>query len=187
MKTARFSNVVKKCGKPEVYLLLSKEDPDFQKAVKANRLMTLAGGGRGAKAEAGFVGYDEKRRGQLLLFPKSLKPFADTRIVGIKYDLFSDHDPGEPALRKKKTSTQSVPRKAKASKLAKKSKPKPQPDKAEKSSAAKVIRFPQPHDTEDGDDESVATLKTYARQAMRALEKNNSVAAYNLLKRIAED
>ena len=41
-------------------------------------------------------------------------------------------------------------------------------------------------DNED-EEESVTELKSHARKAMRALEKNNSVVAYNLLKRIVGD
>ena len=90
MKSVRFSKVVEKCGKPEVYLLMSETDPEFHKALEAGKIMSLVGRSHGAGTEYGTVGYDKKRHGQLLLFPKSLKSFADAKIVGIKYDLFAE-------------------------------------------------------------------------------------------------
>jgi hypothetical protein len=57
MKTARFS----KCGKPEVYLLLSQNDPAFRKAVAGNQIMMIPGEGRSSKPDYGLVGYS---RGQ---------------------------------------------------------------------------------------------------------------------------
>ena len=77
MKTARFSQVVAKSGKPEVYLLLTKDDHVFRKAVAGNQIMMIPGKGRSSKSDYGLVGYDEKQRGQLLLFPKSLKKFVE--------------------------------------------------------------------------------------------------------------
>lgn len=91
MSTVRFAKVVASCGKPEVFLLLNKDDPDFQKALKANRVMSLLGQSEG-KTDYGEVGYDEKKRPQLLVFPKSLKRFEGDRVVGIKYDEFSEVD-----------------------------------------------------------------------------------------------
>lgn len=182
MKTVRFSKVVEKCGRPEVYLLMTETDPDFQKALDANKIMSLSDDSHGAGTEFGKVGYDKKRKGQLLLFPKSLKAFEGIKVVGIKYDLFAE---GEPTLAPSKKS-------AKEKKTSKKTKSHPAKNlrpassqKAEKVSPAKVLHFPKPDtDDEEDEDESVTALKGYARQALRALEKNNSVVAYNLIKRI---
>jgi hypothetical protein len=43
MKTVRFSQVVAKLGKPEVYLPFSKDDPLLKKAIKTHRMMTSWG------------------------------------------------------------------------------------------------------------------------------------------------
>lgn len=183
MKTVRFSKVVEKCGKPEVYLLMTETDADFQKALHANKVMSLSDDSHGAGTEYGTVGYVKKRKGQLLVFPKSLKSFEDMKVVGIKYDLFAEDEASEPPA-KKKAAAKTPPKKAKAHSPAKQV-PRPA-KKTEKAPAAKVIHFPKPEPEED-EDESVSHLKGYARQALRALEKNNSVAAYNLLKRIVGD
>ena len=54
-----------------------------------------------------------------------------------------------------------------------------------KPKAKKLIPFPAGKTENDGDEDD--HLKLYVRQAMRALEKGNSVAAYNILKRIIPD
>ena len=43
MKSVRFSKVVEKSGRPEVYLLMSETDPDFHKAVEADKIKVTAG------------------------------------------------------------------------------------------------------------------------------------------------
>jgi hypothetical protein len=182
MNTVRFSKVVEKCGKPEVYLLMTETDPDFQKALHADKIMSLSDDSHGAGTEYGIVGYDKKRKGQLLLFPKTLKAFEEMKIVGIKYDLFAEEEADEPAPKKKaaKESQKAKPHTAKK----RASRPSKKPPKAP---PAKVIHFPKPEPDAEEEDDSVAAIKGYARQALRALEKNNSVAAYNLLKRIVGD
>ena len=181
MKTVRFSRVVEKCGKPEVYLLMTETDPEFQKALHADKIMSLSGDSHGAGTEYGTVGYDKKRKGQLLLFPKTLKAFEDVKVVGIKYDLFAEEETSESSP-KKQTKAKDPATKAKAPASAKAAARKSK--KEDKPSTAKVIHFPKPEPEEEDEDETVTALKGYARQAMRALEKNNSVAAYNLLERI---
>lgn len=190
MKSVRFSKVVEKSGRPEVYLLMSETDPDFHKAVEADKIMSLSGEAHGSGTEYGTVGYDKKRHGQLLLFPKSLKSFADAKIIGVKYDLLAEERPSdekEPATTRKKsvkkpkekTPKHPVPVKPAAEKATKKKKADPKPK------AKKLIPFPAGKIENDGDEDD--HLKLYVRQAMRALEKGNSVAAYNILKRIIPD
>ena len=187
MKSVRFAQVVQKCGKPEVYLLMSETDPDFHKAVEAGKIMSLSDDSHGSGTEYGTVGYKKKRHGQLLLFPKSLKSFADAKIIGIKYDLFDEdwsEEKATPSLKKEKSkevrvkAQKKVPAKP-ATKTAKKKKDDPKP------AAKKLIPFPAKKAEEDDDEDDA--LKGYVRQAMRALEKGNSVAAYNILKRIIPD
>ena len=145
--------------------------------------MSLSGEAHGSGTEYGTVGYDKKRHGQLLLFPKSLKAFADARIIGVKYALLAEERPSdekEPATTRKKsvkkpkekTPKHPVAVKPAAEKATKKKKADPKPK------AKKLIPFPA------GKTEN---FKLYVRQAMRALEKGNSVAAYNILKRIIPD
>jgi hypothetical protein len=188
MKSVRFSKVVKKCGRPEVYLLMSDADPDFHKAVGAGKILSLSDEAHGSGTEYGSVGYNKKRHGQLLLFPKSLKSFADAKIIGIKYDLFDEdrsNDKEAPSGREKKTKKAKV----KAPKPMAPAKPAAKAPKAKKADPIPTVKklIPFPAEKEDQDDEKDDELKGCVRQAMRALEKGNSVVAYNILKRIIPD
>jgi hypothetical protein len=87
VKTARFAEVVDKSGKPEVYTLWQKPSTDrrFQSLNRNNRLMTIQKSESGT--DFGVVGFNERKGASYLVFPKSLKRFADKRIVGINWDL----------------------------------------------------------------------------------------------------
>ncbi len=159
---------------------MTETDGDFQKALHADKVMSLSDDSHGAGTEYGTVGYDKKRKGQLLVFPRTLKAFEASKVIGIKYDLFAEEEARMPDP-KQKTSVKEKPKKPTPHRS---SKPAKQPQKkAEKPTSAKVIHFPKP-EAEDEEDESITEFKGHVRQAIRALEKNNSVAAYNLLKRI---
>jgi hypothetical protein len=98
MKTARFSEVVKKAGAPESYLLLGKPEKDraFQAALKQQRIMSVHTAMHGGKKDYGTVGWTKEGGAQLLLFPRSLRRFTDRRIVGINYDLMAQHPEPKP-------------------------------------------------------------------------------------------
>ena len=85
VKTARFSQVVEKCGAPEVYTLWQKPGADrhFQSRIKNNRVMTVQKSESGT--DFGIVGFNERKGATYLAFPKSLKRFADKRIIGFKW------------------------------------------------------------------------------------------------------
>jgi hypothetical protein len=85
VKTARFTRVVEKCDEPEVYTLWQKPSADrhFQSQIKNNRVMTIQKSDSGT--DFGFVGFKERKGATYLVFPKSLKRFADKRIVGIDW------------------------------------------------------------------------------------------------------
>ena len=182
VKTVRFSKVVAKSGKPEVYLLMSETDPIFRKALESDRIVSLSGDAHHAGPEWGIVGYEKKHHGQLLLFPKSLRSFANAKIIGIKYDLFADapnddQKPSSPrSQRTKKAEVKSLKTETPAKPAAKKTGAKP----VEK----KIIPFPAKKVEKDNE---TGALKAHVRQAMKALEKGNSVAAYNILKRMMQD
>jgi hypothetical protein len=181
MKTVRFTQVVGQSGPPQVYLLFSdpEKDPDFQKALKADRLMTIQHAA--GKTDFGTVGYDPEVRGEILIFPRTLKPFADARIVGIDYDLLEqEHEAPqkEPEPKTKpappKTEIKLQPKPAAKSKTEPPPKPKPeskaQRKAAEKAEAAarqaefdlkheirppaKVISFSDPESTDDDGNEN---------------------------------
>ena len=90
VKTARFAQVVEKCGKPQVHTLWQKPSTDrhLQAQIKNNRLMTIQKSESGT--DFGIVGFKERKDARYLVFPKSLKRFAGMRIVGIDWALVRD-------------------------------------------------------------------------------------------------
>jgi len=86
-KTARFSQVVEKCGKPEVYTLWQKPSADrhLQSQVKNYRVMTVLKTESGT--DFGIAGFKERKGASYLVFPKSLKRFTDRRVIGIDWKL----------------------------------------------------------------------------------------------------
>jgi hypothetical protein len=89
-KTARFSQVIEKCGKPQVYTLWQKPSTDrhLQAQLKNNRVMTILKTESGT--DFGIAGFKERKGATYLIFPKSLKRFADRRIVRIDWALTSE-------------------------------------------------------------------------------------------------
>ena len=86
-KTARFSHVIETCGTPQVYTLWQKRyaDRHLQAEIKKNRVMTILKSESGT--EFGIVGFKESRDVRYLIFSKSLKRFAEKRIIGIDWAL----------------------------------------------------------------------------------------------------
>ena len=84
-KTARFSKVVEKCEEPKVYTLWQKPSADrhFQAQMKKNRVMTILKSESGT--DFGIVGVKESKEARYLIFPKSLKAFAENRVIGIDW------------------------------------------------------------------------------------------------------
>jgi len=87
VKKARFAQVVEDCGKPQVYTLWQKPSTDrhLQSQLKNNRVMTILKSESGT--DFGIVSLKESKEARYLIFPKSLKRFADKRIVGIDWAL----------------------------------------------------------------------------------------------------
>jgi len=87
VKTARFSEVVEKCGRPHVYTLWQKPSADrhFQAQIKNTRVMTIQKSESGT--DFGIAGFKEAKGASYLVFPKSLSRFTDKRIVGIDWAL----------------------------------------------------------------------------------------------------
>ena len=87
VKTARFSEMVEACGKPQTYTLWRKpeDDPHLKKLVAQNHVMTVHHSDE--SADFGEVGLHPRKGSSYLVFPKSLKRFLDRRIVGIKWEL----------------------------------------------------------------------------------------------------
>jgi hypothetical protein len=86
-KTVRFSQIVEECGQPNVYTLWEKAAADrrFQPQLKNNRVMTIQKSESGT--DFGIIGFKERKGARYLVFPKSLKQFADKRVIGIDWTL----------------------------------------------------------------------------------------------------
>ena len=86
-KTARFSQVIENCGKPQVYTLWQKPSADrhLQAEIKKNRVITIL------KSESvtdfGVIGFKESHEARYLIFPRSLKRFTEKRVIGIDWAL----------------------------------------------------------------------------------------------------
>ena len=87
VKTARFGLVIEACGEPQVYIPWQspKEDRRLQAQIRQARIMTIQRSKSGS--DFGCVGFIQRKGARYLVFPKSLKRFADERIVGIKWEL----------------------------------------------------------------------------------------------------
>jgi hypothetical protein len=79
--------------------------------------MTIHQRPTGTKTDYGTIGFEKNVSGQVLIFSKSLRSFADKRVIGVKYDLLE-----WPSVPK----NQQAP-KAQPAKPATKSKPKTMP------------------------------------------------------------
>jgi hypothetical protein len=90
IKTARFSQIIESCGKPQVYTLWQKLSADrhLRAQIKKNRVMTILKSESGT--DLGIVGFKESKEARYLIFPKSLKRFAEKRIIGIDWSLVRD-------------------------------------------------------------------------------------------------
>lgn len=172
VKAVRFTEVVKAAGKPDVHLLLTEPALDrvLQKAVRAHRVMTVHQTAVGNKADHGIVGLVEGVKGQLLIFPRSLRAFESSQVVGIKYDLLK-RDP--PSAR---------------SPLPKTRRPSSKRSSRRKVPAAKVIPFPlSSHGSEgDGTEPTLESFRAAVRRALKALDAGKQVAAYKLLAPLVE-
>ena len=89
-KTIRFSQIVEEYGQPNVYTLWEKPAADrrFQAQLKNNRVMTVQESESGT--DFGIIGFKERKRARYLVFPKSLRQFADKRIIGIDWARIRD-------------------------------------------------------------------------------------------------
>ena len=87
--TARFALVVARCGRPEPFTLWvsPQKNPSFQSAIEKNRVLTVKQQTVGAKKDFGIVGFYREPNVSYWVFPKSLAPFQDKRIIGIDYSL----------------------------------------------------------------------------------------------------
>jgi hypothetical protein len=206
MDTVRFSKIVEAAGKPDVHVLWidPSKDSVLQKAIKANRVMTIHQQATGAKTDFGTVGFEKNVSGQVLIFPKSLRSFENKRVVGVKYELLETASAPAPVpeyqestkVQPPKPVEKSKPKKSKPKESKPKEVPEPVVEPAVAESAvveeivpetARVVEFPTAKvEDENKPNKEVEEIKNQIREAMKILEEGKQVAAYNLLKRIVE-
>jgi hypothetical protein len=205
MDTVRFSKIVEAAGKPDVHVLWidPAKDSILQKAIKANRVMTIHQQAAGTKTDYGTVGFEKNVSGQVLIFPKSLRSFENKRAVGVKYDLLESASIPAPVPESEELPNiqpAKPPKKSKAKESkAKESKPEEAPEPVvelttgEPPVAEEIVpetarvEFATPKvEHKNKPSEEVEEIKNQIREAMKILEEGKQVAAYNLLKRILE-
>jgi hypothetical protein len=91
-KAIRFSELIKRSGKPETVTLWTKpkDNPQLMKAVRENRVLTVVQKVSGTAADFGEIGFHQKPSALYLVFPKALPKITDSRVIGIKYDLLQE-------------------------------------------------------------------------------------------------
>lgn len=183
MKTVRFSQVVSRAGKPEVYLLWTEpeKDTEFTKALKAGRVMTVHQASGTTKTDYGTVGYEKGTNEQILIFPKSLKSFEGKRVVGVKYDLVVEKE---------------IPKSQRAKPV---KPPKPKKHKADRPSDVTITddeddagsdqqeQVEEPHKQSKAKEPEIAMdVKKQIQKAMRFLKSGKQVQAYEVLESLVK-
>jgi hypothetical protein len=110
-KSVRFDALVKKSGQPEQATLWTKpdEDRDFMKAVKGGRVVTVTQHNVGTKKDFGVVGFHPEKNAAYLVFPKTLEPDEETKVIGIKYERVAPGTPRGPIFKPKKQGVPGIP------------------------------------------------------------------------------
>ena len=125
-KTVRFTQLIEAAGRPEPVTLWTapENDPEFSKAMRENRVLTIVQQNVGAKADYGLVGFRQEPLASYLVFPKKLAYPAETKVIGIKYGELAEPKPRGPIHKV-------VPKPARAPAPPKvKSVPEPEPPRA---------------------------------------------------------
>jgi hypothetical protein len=175
VKTVRFTQLVKACGKPEVHLVFSKpaKDKAFEAAVKSDRVLTVHQPSVGTAADRGEIGFKLGKGRQYLVFPKSLKRYHGRDVVGIKYDLIeapavTKAEAARPARKPPEKKHKTTPRRMAAQKIKEKPERQPEPPASRKASS------------------SQNPFKRKIGNAIALLEKGKQVAALRVLERLRD-
>lgn len=214
-KTVRFTRVVERSGQPHVHTLWvdPEKDSELKRARDANRVMVVQGGGTSGKTDVGVVGFEPERdrRAQLLIFPKSLKPFEGARVIGVKFDLLEQPEivaasggkkdraaarqAQAAAAKRARQASETLKPESEEAEADHPPEPKAPPKRAASTSAPKRVdkakaapKAEAPEHTEDAASppERAAALGPLVREvraAMKELQSGKAVAAYQRLER----
>jgi hypothetical protein len=102
--TARLEQLIKASGQPEAVTLWTKpeDNPQFMRAVKERRVLTVLQQNVGTKKDYGLVGFFPKDLAAFWIFPKPLKLPDETKVIGIKYERLAPSKPKGPLYKPKK-------------------------------------------------------------------------------------
>lgn len=97
-KEIRFSELVKRAGRPKTATLWTKptKDQAFMKAVKQNRVLTVVQAPHHSHKDHGEIGFHEQPLAMYLVFPKALPRAADAQVIGLKYELLEEPPVSHP-------------------------------------------------------------------------------------------
>src|SRR3954464_9305519 len=133
IKTVRFSQLVKECGKPKQVILWTapEKDPEFSKAIREKRVMTIFRRNVGTQKDFGLVGFFKEKSAAFLVFPKAPDYPAETKVVGIKYDAIAQSEPSRGVFKSSGPRNPGIPLREKSRRQAGE-KPKKEVKKPEK-------------------------------------------------------
>lgn len=109
-KTIRFAQLLKYSGLPQQVTLWAdpKHDREFMRAVREKRVVTLVQQNVGTKKDYGLVGFNPQPLTVFLVFPEQIPFPAESKVVGVKYELLDEATSATP--RKKSASQTTRPR-----------------------------------------------------------------------------
>jgi len=102
-KTIRFTELVKRSGKPQTVALWTKpkDNPSFMKAVHDNRVLTVIQKPTGNQKDFGLIGLVQEQFALFMVFPKPLPKASEARVLGINYELVDEAAAGHPNSKEK--------------------------------------------------------------------------------------
>jgi hypothetical protein len=133
-KTIRFGDLVRNSGRPQTVTLWTdpKKDRSLQEAIRDNRVLTVVQEPTSKHKDYGLLGFHQQTSATYLIFPRSLPPVPDSRVVGINFQLIEETKVTDPArLGELKTKTES-----KAQRL----RPKPDPEPVKNTFTVRIRR-----------------------------------------------
>ncbi len=100
-KAVRFIQIIQSAGRPVPVTLWTapEKDPEFSKARREARVLTVIHRKKGAKADFGLVGFFKEALATYLVFPRRVPYPVETKVIGIKYDQLGEAKPVGPLHR----------------------------------------------------------------------------------------
>jgi hypothetical protein len=88
MKKIRFGDLVRESGRPSTIELWTppEKNKELQRAIRANRILTIQRSNVGNKRDVGEVGFRKQPGSLYLVFPRALQVTRGP-VIGINYDL----------------------------------------------------------------------------------------------------